>query len=135
VAIARGGGGLGVAVGTEVGSEMTPLFASRLAASVSRVGAASVARSDSSALAMAAVIVAWTICCSRAAATIWSISGSNATHVAVASAGENVAVGSTCTFPALDPVHDTIAMAPRAPSATITSWGRNESNVYRFKVG
>ena len=74
-----------------------------------------------------------TICCPRAAAVNRSISGLNATHVAVASAGEKVAVGSTTAFSALDPVHDTITMAPITPSTSTSNCGRIESNGYRFR--
>ena len=133
MAIARGGGGLGVAAGTGVGSKVVPPFESPLAVSASPTGLASVARSGCSAPAVAAAMLASTICCPRAAAVNRSISGLNATHVAVASAGEKVAVGSTTAFSALDPVHDTIAMAPITPSTSTSNCGRIESNGYRFR--
>ena len=90
MAIARGGGGLGVAAGTGVGSKVVPPFESPLAVSASLTGLASVARSGCSAPGVAAAMVASTICCPRAAAVNRSISGLNATHVAVASADEKV---------------------------------------------
>ena len=129
MAIARGGGGLGVAAGTGVGSKVVPPFESPLAVSASLTGLASVARSGCSAPGVAAgdggLYYLLSAC-----------RGGQPVHLRPKRYPRRGRVGgreSPTAFSALDPVHDTITMAPITPSTSTSNCGRIESNGYRFR--